>query len=174
MHRLSIAQALSIWSDLEQAYHGTHGYGGDVAEIYLSRLMPRSPMAEPVLLSGRWKDFAPGLMADLAREVMEDSNESLHRLLCHFQSERDCLVLIEVTTTAATATALSNLQALSDVVGQRVGRPFSDEWADRFKPVLDWDYKADPLLHRVQVKVEVERNMLVTQALNQGFLGKKL
>ena len=43
MHRLSIVQLLSIWSDLEAAYHRHNGFGTDTAEIYLYRLMPWSP-----------------------------------------------------------------------------------------------------------------------------------
>lgn len=44
MHRLSLVQALSLWSDLDDAYYGKSGFGGEVAEIYAYRLMPYAPM----------------------------------------------------------------------------------------------------------------------------------
>lgn len=37
---ISINQALDVWSDLNDAYHGCNGYGGDTAEIYAYRLLP--------------------------------------------------------------------------------------------------------------------------------------
>ncbi len=40
LHRLSMAQVFSVWSDLESAYHGRNDFGGDVAEIYFYRLQP--------------------------------------------------------------------------------------------------------------------------------------
>lgn len=38
-----MTQALSIWSELEQAYYGDNAYGGDTAEIYAYRLQPADP-----------------------------------------------------------------------------------------------------------------------------------
>lgn len=40
LHRLSMEQVLSVWSDLESAYHGKNDFGGDVVEIYFYRLQP--------------------------------------------------------------------------------------------------------------------------------------
>ena len=40
---LSIDQVIDVWSELEAAYRGENGYGGDTAEIYVYRLMPRAP-----------------------------------------------------------------------------------------------------------------------------------
>lgn len=42
---LTINQALGVWSDLEQAYFGQNGFGGDTAEIYAYRLQPYNPFA---------------------------------------------------------------------------------------------------------------------------------
>ena len=50
MFHLSMSQALGLWSDLEQAYHGTNSYGGDEAELYLYRLMPNTPTAKKIEL----------------------------------------------------------------------------------------------------------------------------
>lgn len=41
---VSTSQALDLWSELHQALFGDNAYGGDVAEIYLFRLMPASPL----------------------------------------------------------------------------------------------------------------------------------
>ena len=40
---ISIDQALDVWSELEAAYYGENGYGGNTAELYVYRLMPRAP-----------------------------------------------------------------------------------------------------------------------------------
>jgi hypothetical protein len=41
---VSTSQALDLWSELHQAHAGDNRYGGDVAEIYLFRLLPASPL----------------------------------------------------------------------------------------------------------------------------------
>lgn len=42
MH-ISIEQAIDVYNDLIDAKNGVHGFGGDVAEIYVSRMLPASP-----------------------------------------------------------------------------------------------------------------------------------
>ena len=80
MHRLSMVQALSIWSELEAAYYGKNGFGGDTAEIYMYRLMSRCPRAE----DGRRQENPPGLIREGLEEQTRDANESLYALLKHF------------------------------------------------------------------------------------------
>lgn len=41
---ISMIQALDVWTDLVEAGLGRHGYGGDVAEIYLYRLLSHDPL----------------------------------------------------------------------------------------------------------------------------------
>lgn len=41
MHNLSMTQALTLYGELVDAYHGRHNYGGHVVEINGYRLMPR-------------------------------------------------------------------------------------------------------------------------------------
>lgn len=43
MFSMSVPQALSIWSELEDALRGEHGFGGHVAEIYVYRASMASP-----------------------------------------------------------------------------------------------------------------------------------
>jgi len=42
-HSLSPLALVSLWSDLEQAYFGKHGSGGDTAEVYAYRLNTGRP-----------------------------------------------------------------------------------------------------------------------------------
>jgi len=46
MMDITMRQALGVWSELESAYNGTNGYGGNTAEIYAYRLQQRDPTAE--------------------------------------------------------------------------------------------------------------------------------
>ncbi len=41
---ISIEQALDVYDELVEAKNGTNGFGGNVAEIYVFRLMPYSPL----------------------------------------------------------------------------------------------------------------------------------
>jgi hypothetical protein len=41
----SIPQILSVWTELEDARLGVHGFGSSTAEIYAYRLLPHSPLA---------------------------------------------------------------------------------------------------------------------------------
>ena len=43
MQNLSLMQALSLWSELEQAYYGDNGFGGNTAEIYAYTLLQSIP-----------------------------------------------------------------------------------------------------------------------------------
>lgn len=47
MTHLSIDRILWLWSELEDAWHGCNGFGGDTAEIYVYRFLPYCPTGEP-------------------------------------------------------------------------------------------------------------------------------
>lgn len=94
MHRLSIVQALSLWSDLEAALYGKNGYGGDTAEIYIYRLLPyvagerhSTVSLEELIRSGT-------IIGNGVRDDYANANASLHNLLVHFAATHD--VRIEV------------------------------------------------------------------------------
>ena len=40
---ISIEQAIDVYEELIEALHGTNGFGGDTAEIYVFRLLPNNP-----------------------------------------------------------------------------------------------------------------------------------
>jgi hypothetical protein len=51
---LPVDAALGVWYDLEQALAGKNGYGGDVAEIYAYRLVPKriKDKTDPAFITG--------------------------------------------------------------------------------------------------------------------------
>lgn len=80
MHNLSLTQALGLWEELVEAYHGKNGFGGDTAEIYMYRLMRRDPTAE----------LGAGSLASAAkREQVDQASRSLYALLAYFLSEHE-------------------------------------------------------------------------------------
>jgi hypothetical protein len=85
MHHLSMVQALSIWSDLCAAYHGKNGYGGNVAEIYIYRLMADDPSACGDVYGGRKSSI--GQRAEAERVTR--ANASLFALLSHFEERHE-------------------------------------------------------------------------------------
>ena len=40
---IPLGEVLNLWKDFTEAYHGVHGYGGHVAEIYAYRLCRDDP-----------------------------------------------------------------------------------------------------------------------------------
>jgi hypothetical protein len=92
MHRLSIVQALDLWSELEDARNGKAGYGGDVAEVYVYRFAPWSP-STIAFLSG--PSSPVGFLSTEARDVLLDANESFRNLCLHYAKERNAIVEIQ-------------------------------------------------------------------------------
>ncbi len=80
MNNLSMVQALSLWTDLEQALHGTNGYGGHTAEIYWYRMLSgKSPYT--LAVSEPPKD---GIVFEIQRDAHRRVAQSLISLLKHF------------------------------------------------------------------------------------------
>lgn len=93
MHNLNIVQALSVWTDLSDAYHGRNKFGGHVAEIYIYRFMVRNPNYDAWL--NDQQKFNVGLIHDEAMRALDTANESLYSLLMHFSEVRDADIEIE-------------------------------------------------------------------------------
>ena len=89
MINLSLAQALSLWSDLIDAEYGRASHGHD-AEIYAYRLMSRDPMAEVGEGGG-----ASRLSEDAVYEQRRQAAWSLVRIVEHFVDHRDARVAID-------------------------------------------------------------------------------
>lgn len=88
LHAISMVQALDVWSDLEAAYYGKNGFGGDTAEIYLYRFLTGA--SRPL------EDVnASNLQGELARETYTIANQAMCALFTHF-AETHHEVRIEV------------------------------------------------------------------------------
>jgi hypothetical protein len=83
---ITLNQALSVWSDLEQAYFGKNGFGGDTAEIYAYRLQPYNP-------SAHLNETVIGEKAKREQAVIAGSN--LFFLLRTFMKMRDCYIEVD-------------------------------------------------------------------------------
>ena len=83
---LSVAQALSVWSDLEAAFRGEHSYDDHVAEIYAYRLMQHSPVLAHSGAADRPEREA----------IMLHQAESLHELLTLFAFQRHAKISIQI------------------------------------------------------------------------------
>lgn len=87
-----MAQALSLWSDLEQAFHGTNKYAGNTAEIYIHRLMTRDNLVENYVRGST----TPGTFSgDEGRKAFQAANKSLHGILKLFAKERTAGITVE-------------------------------------------------------------------------------
>jgi len=99
MHNLSMVQALSLWSDLEAAYYGKNGFGGDTAQIYVYRAMQHEPFVARLAELGRsvhvHTDADIPLDVRLAREAYDTAHESLHALFVHFATTHRARIEVE-------------------------------------------------------------------------------
>lgn len=76
MHNMSIMQILRLWSELEDAYRGTNGFGGNVAEIYAYTLHGHNPKANIDAMKS-------------AEEMSHEAAESLVAVCCVFEEMRN-------------------------------------------------------------------------------------
>jgi len=84
-----VHELLSLWSELEQAWHGTNGYGGHVAEIYAYRLWPYSPTAVAPLPADT------SLKRGALYEQERIAAACLHALLSEFARRRHCRIEVD-------------------------------------------------------------------------------
>jgi hypothetical protein len=82
MHRLSLSTALSIWSELDDAYYGKNGFGGHVAEIYVYKFLEPGP-----------HDSMP---ERFQKEAIREANEVFYNLLAHYAKTRDASLQIQI------------------------------------------------------------------------------
>jgi hypothetical protein len=80
----STRQVLDVWSDLEDMYAERHGYGGNVAEIYVYKLLPHVPslgMGESFRLQNQ--------------EHYQRAKEDFIEIFKLFEERRECKLEIE-------------------------------------------------------------------------------
>lgn len=97
---VSLSQALSVWSDLCDAFHGANGFGGNVAEIYAYRLQTRRPAAEG------GADAVDSLTTSTRADQARQAGAALAALLTLFIAERNVHVWIDGAPFARVAGAL--------------------------------------------------------------------
>jgi hypothetical protein len=85
MTNISINQLLSIWTELEHAYHGTNKFGGNTAEIYANKLMPANAMY--------YLSEGP-IGEDIKNEMGNRAALSLYHILIKFQETHECIIKI--------------------------------------------------------------------------------
>lgn len=89
MLNLTIAQALSVWTDLLEAEFGCNGFGSDTAEIYAYRLQPSNPATESSFIEDE-----SNFTKEAKREQDLIASRNLYELLCHFRDERKVDVFV--------------------------------------------------------------------------------
>lgn len=88
LHTISMMQALTLWSELERAYHGTNVFGSDTAEVYLYTIMSNPPRIEHL-------NSPNTIMGEIALEEVATANEVLYDFLCLFAKNREAKILVE-------------------------------------------------------------------------------
>ena len=143
MLHLSIAQALCVWTDLELALAGRHGFGGHTAEIYLYRLMPYDPAAHTALPSAR-RDEAETAMNRMA-------TENLCELVEYFiQTREECAdVRIQGVSFSEWSREILAYRVQVEVVPKRAVAPAS-------APRSEGSNEAKEVFHRFQASLEKE------------------
>ena len=84
----SPAQVMGLWEDLLDAEHGRNGYGGDTAEIYISRFMNHSSTVALDRMRG-------GELSDGARDDYREAARTLHALCRVFEERRKVVIEME-------------------------------------------------------------------------------
>lgn len=79
---VSVLQALTLWEELSSALYGDNRYAGDVAEVYVFRLMPHSPTA-----------VRP--MSDTGLDAYRTGCRCLHALCRLFETRNEAVVTFE-------------------------------------------------------------------------------
>lgn len=86
MLNLSIDQALDIWAELENAYQGTNGFGGETAEIYAYKLIP---------FSHAWTLPESAIFKKEFTELCQAAAQNLTALLRKFEKVRKVKITVE-------------------------------------------------------------------------------
>jgi len=78
--KISVRNALHLWTELDQAYFGVNSFGGTTAEIYAYRVVGRSP--------------SRGHNAEWDKQEDLDAASALYEFLMEFKSHRNCKVKV--------------------------------------------------------------------------------
>ena len=92
---LSLVQALDVWAELVEAYHGQNGYGGTVAEIYSYALESRSPTAEVANQREAAGETLLPTFVEAQQDQARQSREALESMLVLFGQRYDVVPRIQ-------------------------------------------------------------------------------
>lgn len=90
MHNASIDQITNIWSELEECYYDDNGYGGDTAEIYLSRI--QSSNTSYITFKG---DYNSPLFGEDFRKYDVDGMKTLFSIFQTFEEKKEVKIEVE-------------------------------------------------------------------------------
>ena len=94
MINISLPNALRIWAELEAAYYGNNGYGGDTAEIYAHRVLNFSNLARLAQCIS-----SSGLGREALVEEATECSEALAEIIKLFKDVHpDCDITVDGTT----------------------------------------------------------------------------
>jgi hypothetical protein len=93
-------QIVGLWEDLLDAEHGRNGYGGDTAEIYITRFMTHSSTVALDRMRG-------GELSEGGRDDYREACRTLHALCRLFEQRREVVIEMEEG-------------ALDELIGDRV------------------------------------------------------
>jgi len=87
MHRLSMEQALSLWSDLDDAFYKDNSFGGDTAELYVYRFMPSNPTVSSAQFGGMPSN-------QWVEEAYVEAGETMVSFLSYYAKKRECEIIV--------------------------------------------------------------------------------
>ncbi len=90
---LSTHQLLRLWSELDDAYYGKNGFGGDTAEIYVYTIQPARPITD--------SEAPEEMRREAVREEGLKAAKTLYEVLVLFSRMRNCLPVIDGRVLAA-------------------------------------------------------------------------
>lgn len=88
-------ELMRLWGELVEAYHGVHGYGSTVAEVYAYRLMPYTPTAH---MEGGEAFRATEMHQEAVSQVQRNAGMALKELCEQFAESYECEVAIDGRT----------------------------------------------------------------------------
>jgi hypothetical protein len=95
MNNCSINQILKLWSELEDCYHNSNGFGGNVAEIYAYTLRQESPAHIHLRTSMPDCGVSSEIYGDDIIQENLDTGSALVHFCKKFAKDKKCSVFIE-------------------------------------------------------------------------------
>lgn len=92
---IPISELLRLWSELDDAYRGFNGFGGNTAQLYAFRFTRQSPLAESARELKRGQQELPPIYAEALQSEEREAAHALYDLLDRFSNERECRIEVD-------------------------------------------------------------------------------